>query len=122
MHAHHRSASQTDRVWHAVEMHDGKWVLTQRQGPEAMLVALGAGVDVDGIKPSELGAREVKEVLAASPRLQFKRHFTSLLIEHCQRKPSSQRATWLEGLCRNHAPQSSAPSVEQEIQAANLNE
>jgi len=117
-----RSAADADRVWHAVEMHDGKWALTARQGPEAMLVSLGAGTDVDGADPEELEARQVAEVLAAYPRLQFKQRFTSLLIAHCERKPNSQHATWLEGVCRLHATGVEADSVEQQIAAANFPE
>ncbi|MGH8232471.1 MAG: HD domain-containing protein [Steroidobacteraceae bacterium] len=109
-----QSAAAADQVWHAVEMHDGKWALTARQGPEAMLVALGAGTDVDGPDPGQLEQRQIAEVLAAFPRLQFKRRFTELLIEHCGRKPTSQRGTWLEGVCRRHAA-GADDTVEQDI-------
>jgi HD domain len=119
---HHRSAADADQVWHAVELHDGKWALTARQGPEAMLVSLGAGADVYGPDPGELEARQIAEVLAAFPRLQFKQRFTSLLIAHCERKPNSQRATWLEDVCRAHAPAAAADSVEQHIAAADFPE
>ena len=104
-------------------MHDGPWALTRRQGPEAMLVALGAGTDVDGPGPGELQAGEMQEVLAAFPRLQFKREFTALLIGHCERKPDSQQGTWLEGLCRAHAHGAKAPqTVEAAIAAAPYSE
>lgn len=118
----HRSAAEGNQVWHAVEMHDGKWALTARQGAEAMLVALGAGADVYGPDPGELEARQIAEVLAAFPRRQFKQRFTSLLIAHCERKPNSQRGTWLEGVCRRHVPGVEADSVEQHIAAANFPE
>jgi hypothetical protein len=101
--AQHGSEAAADRVWHAVLMHDGAFALTRRQGPEAMLVALGAGTDVYGPDPGELEERLLAEVLAAFPRRQFKTQFTALLVAHCERKPASQRATWLEGLCRAHA-------------------
>jgi hypothetical protein len=120
--ARHRSVADGDQVWHAVEMHDGKWALTARQGPEAMLVSLGAGADVYGPDPGELETRQVAEVLAAFPRLQFKQRFTSLLIAHCERKPNSQRGTWLEGVCRRHVPAVEADSVEERIAAANFPE
>jgi hypothetical protein len=113
------SAADTDLVWHEIQMHDGPWALTRRAGAEAQLVALGAGIDVDGPDPDELGQREIAEVVAAFPRLAFKREFTALLIAHCARKPLSQRATWLEGLCRahsGHAPLDTA--VEERIAAA----
>jgi hypothetical protein len=112
---HHQSAADADQVWRAVELHDGKWALTAREGPEAKLVSLGAGADVYGLDPGDLQARQIAEVLAAFPRLQFKSRFTSLLIGHCERKPNSQRATWLEGVCRAHAPAVEADSVERHI-------
>jgi hypothetical protein len=112
------SAADADIVWHAVQMHDGKWALTQRQGPEAMLVALGAGADVVGFDSADIDRKRVAETLDAFPRLQFKRRFTDLLIDHCRRKPTSQRATWLEGLCRAQAPGAWGDTVEQAIEAA----
>ena len=113
-----RPAGERDQVWHAVEMHDGKWALTKRQGPEAMLVALGAGADVYGPEEGELDRRQVAEVLAAFPRQQFKPQFTALLIAHCERKPDSQHGTWLEGVCRRHASGAEEETVEQRIAAA----
>jgi hypothetical protein len=117
------ASGQADRIWHAVEMHDGAFALTQRQGPEAELVARGAGTDVYGPAADMFAAGQVDEVLAAFPRLKFKQEFTSLLVAHCARKPASQRATWLEGTCRAHA--AAAPSddaVAQHIAAAGFAE
>jgi hypothetical protein len=120
---HGANAAAGDRVWHAVQMHDGAWALTRRQGPEAVLVALGAGTDVDGPQPGELADGEIAQVLQAFPRLEFKRRFTTLLIEHCQRKPDSQQATWLEGLCRAHAHGARRPqALEEAIAAAPFSE
>ena len=121
--AHGDSAGAADRIWHAVQMHDGPWALTRRQGPEAMLVALGAGIDVVGPQQGQLDDRELAQVLAAFPRLNFKRRFTELLIAHCQRKPDSQRATWLGGTCESHGHGSRGPdAVERAIAAAPFGE
>jgi hypothetical protein len=106
-------------VWHGVALHDARFAITRRAGPEAMLVALGAASDVDG---PDLNAdsekQQMAEVIAAFPRIQFKARFTQLLIDHCQRKPLSQRGTWLEGLCREQVPSAWSNTVEQEIAAA----
>jgi HD domain-containing protein len=112
------SERRTDVIWHSVEMHDGKWALTSRQGPEAMLVAAGAAADVDGPKSSVVDARQSAEALEAFPRLQFKTRFTALLVDHCRRKPLSQRSTWLEGLCRETVPPAWTETVEHEIASA----
>jgi len=112
------SARRADIVWHSVEMHDGKWALTSRQGAEAILVSAGAAADVDGPDDSEVDARQVAEVVDAFPRLQFKTRFTELLVDHCRRKPLSQRSTWLEGLCRRTAPLAWKETVENEIASA----
>lgn len=116
------SKQQGDTVWHAVEMHDGKWPLTQRQGPEAMLVAIGAGTDVDGPDPEIIDPHVLQEVLRAFPRLNFKKQFTQLLIAHCKRKPTSQRGTWLEGLCRQQRPDAWTDTVENEIAKSGFSE
>ena len=111
------SAADADVIWHAIVFHDGRWAITERAGAEAMLVSAGAGADVDG--PGEdYDAKQVAEVVAAFPRLQFKKKFTQLAIDHCKRKPLSQRGTWLEGLCREQAPGAFSTTTEQEIAAA----
>ena len=120
---HGDTAGAADRIWYAVQMHDGPWALTRRQGAEAMLVALGAGIDVDGPQPGQLEPARIAQVLEAFPRLDFKRQFTALLIAHCQRKPDSQHATWLEGLCATHAHgRQGRQEVEQAIAAAPFSE
>jgi len=116
------SAKDADVVWHAVALHDVRFAITRRQGPEAMLVAIGAGCDVDGPDPASIDAARTAEIVAAFPRLQFKKRFTALAIDHCKRKPLSQRGTWLEGLCREQAPEAWTDTVEQEIASAPFGE
>jgi hypothetical protein len=113
------SVAQADIVWHGVAFHDVRFAITRRAGPEAMLVALGAGGDVvdPGLSTDE-EKRQLAEVVAAFPRLQFKKRFSTLLIDHCKRKPTSQRGTWLEGLCREQVPGAWNDTVEREIMAA----
>jgi hypothetical protein len=116
------SGSEADIIWHAVELHDTHWPLVSRQGPEAQIVAIGAAGDVDGLDDGVVDDRQLAEILAAFPRLQFKKRFTALLIDHCKRKPTSQRGTWLEGLCREQAPAAWSGSVEQDVAKANFAE
>jgi HD domain len=113
------SAAGADIVWHSVAFHDIRFAITRRAGPEAMLVALGAGSDVDGPDLETEGEkRQTDEVVAAFPRLQFKKRFTSLVVDHCKRKPKSQHGSWLEGLCREQVPTAWTDTVETEIAAA----
>lgn len=113
------SAAEADTVWHGVAFHDVRFSITRRAGPEAMLVALGAGGDVDGPDlNTDEERRQLAEVVAAFPRLQFKKRFTALLVDHCKLKPTSQRGTWLEGLCREQVPAAWNGTVEEEIMAA----
>jgi HD domain len=116
------SDRDADVVWHAVEMHDGKWAVTKRQGPEAMLVAFGAASDVDGPDYAVSDEHQIREIVGAFPRLGFKVRFTELLVNHCKRKPLSQRSTWLEGLCRQTVPDAWTDTVENEIQSAPFSE
>ena len=113
------SAADADIVWHSVALHDVRFAITRRAGPEAMLVALGAGSDVDGPDlETEEERKQMAEVVAAFPRLQFKKEFTSLVVNHCNRKPKSQHSSWLEGLCREQVPSAWTDTVEDEIAAA----
>jgi hypothetical protein len=116
------SPQDADVVWHAIVLHDVRFALTRRQGPEAMLVAIGAGSDVDGPDATAIDARQTEEIVAAFPRLRFKKRFTALAVDHCKRKPLSQRGTWLEGLCREQVPSAWTDTVEREIADAPFSE
>jgi hypothetical protein len=117
------SAEDAEIVWHGIAFHDVRFAITRRAGPEAMLVALGAGGDVDGPDlDTDVEKRQLGEVVAAFPRLKFKNRFTALLVDQCKRKPTSQRGTWLEGLCREQVPGAWNDTVEKEIMAAPYNE
>jgi hypothetical protein len=110
------SVADANSVWFDVALHDGRFAITRRMGPGAMLVALGAASDVDGPDlDTEDEKKQMAEIVAAFPRLQFKHKLTSLLIDHCKRKPTSQRGTWLEGLCREQVPSAWTDTVEKEI-------
>lgn len=116
------SPQDADVVWHAIVLHDVRFALTRRQGPEAMLVAIGAGSDVDGPDTGSIDVRQTEEIVAAFPRLHFKQRFTALAADHCKRKPLSQRGTWLEGLCREQVPSAWTDTVEREIAEAPFSE
>ena len=116
------SAADTEEVWDAIVLHDGRFVIAEHRGGAAMLVAMGAGSDVLGPDEAMIDAKRTAEIVAAFPRLGFKKQFTSLLVEHCRRNPLSQRGTWLEGLCREQAPAAWKDKLEEEIAQAPFSE
>jgi len=107
-----------EEIWHAIALHDTRFALIEHQGGTAMLVAMGAGSDVLGPDSGMIDGKRSEEILAAFPRLGFKKDFSALLTDHCQRKPLSQRGTWLEGLCRGTSPSAWSLKLEDEIAAA----
>ena len=111
-----------EAVWQAIALHDGRFALAEHQGGEAMLVAMGAGSDVLGPDADMVDTKRSAEIVEAFPRLQFKQRFTALAVEHCKRKPLSQRGTWLEGLCREEVPTAWTGSLKQQIADAPFSE
>jgi HD domain len=112
---------EANKVWQAIVLHDMRFPIAQHESPEATLVAAGAGADVGGPEENIVSAATVRSVIAALPRLQFKKRFIALLTDHCVRQPGAQRATWLEGFCRVHSPVP-ASATEQAILAAPFDE
>ncbi len=97
------SDQEARSVWRAIVMHDMRFSIPTHESPEAALVAFGAGADVVGPDEGMIGAADVQNVVAALPRLDFKRQFIATLTDHCRRKPGAQNGTWLEGFCRAHS-------------------
>jgi len=112
------SAQSSQDIWHAVALHDARFALVEHEPSTAMLVALGAGSDVFGPDADMIDPARSAEIVAAFPRLAFKKQFTELLVDHCRRKPLSQRGTWLEGLCRDTSPSAWTAKLVDAIAAA----
>ena len=112
------SVRNSEDIWHAVALHDARFALVEHQNGTAMLVAMGAGSDVLGPDSDMIDARRSAEIVTAFPRLAFKKQFTELLMDHCRRKPLSQRGTWLEGLCRDTSPSAWTAKLADAIAAA----
>lgn len=104
-------------VWNAIVHHDLPAVYQVHQSPEALLVGMGAASDVVGYTPGALSQETVDQVLRAYPRLQMKKRFFTMMVDHCRRKPTSQIG-WLDRLCREQAPNVDRGSVEKEINGA----
>jgi hypothetical protein len=112
----------SEEVWWAITLHDMRFSMAEHRGAVAMLVSMGAGTDVVGPDDGMVDAKRSAEIVAAFPRLGFKKRFTALLVDHCRRKPASQRGTWLEGLCREQVPGVWSQTLEAQIESAPYSE
>lgn len=117
------SSPDLEVIWRSVALHDVRFAIVQHAGPEAMLVAMGAGSDVDGPDlQTDDQRKQMAEIVAAFPRLQFKKAFASLLADHCRRKPTSQQGTWLGGFCRERVSSAERDSVMADLEKAPFSE
>lgn len=119
---HGVSKADAHLVWSAAAMHDMRWGIISHQNSTIELVAAGAAADVIGPDPDMIAPELTRQVVAAFPRLGFKKEFQGLLTEHCQRKPLSQVGTWLEGYCRSISPNTAIPSIATAIDTASFAE
>jgi HD domain len=111
---------RAELVWNAIALHTSN--LVDHQAPQVGLVGSGAGADVFGSGIGSLRPDRVHAVLAAFPRLSFNTEFRDLLVDHCHRKPFSQRGTWLDHFCRVHNPGVVYPDLEKRMLDARIAE
>jgi hypothetical protein len=105
--------ARAELVWNAIALHTS--ALVDHQAPQVGLVGSGAGADVFASQLSLLRAERVHAVVKTFPRGSFNTEFRDLLVAHCQRKPFSQRGTWLDGFCRAHNPGLTYPDLETKL-------
>ena len=115
-------AGDSEEIWWAVALHDGRFSMAEHRGGVAMLVSMGAGSDVIGPDADMIDSKRTAEIVAAFPRLGFKNRFSALLTEHCRRKPLSQKGTWLESLCREQVPSAHTETTQKQIHDAPFEE
>ncbi|MBV8910658.1 MAG: HD domain-containing protein [Gammaproteobacteria bacterium] len=110
--------ARAELVWDAIAMHTS--MLLERRPPQVGLIGGGAGADVFGSGIAFLPKEKLHAVLAAFPRGEFNIQFRDLLVDHCRRKPFSQRGTWLDNFCRAHNPGLVYPDLESRLLNAQL--
>jgi hypothetical protein len=124
-HAFLQSYDVTDQfretVWDAIAVHGFAGYAT-RKAPEIAAIALGAGMDVTGQGLEELPAEEVAGVLAALPRLDFKRQSIATILHVCETKPLGVALTPLAEVGRAHLPGFAVPTLEDLFLAAPFEE
>ena len=67
-----------------------------RRGTEGILLQLGSGLDVVGLRFRDLSRKAVNEILAFYPRLDFKTQFITLAKEKVERKPDCPLAALMK--------------------------
>ena len=83
------STAATDTMLTAITMHHSPSV-TLDAGPEAYLLAAGAGLDVAGVRSWELPAATRVEAVRAHPRAGFKHVFTEAFRQEAARVPEGR--------------------------------
>jgi hypothetical protein len=73
LHEHGYSPQKAAVVWDGIAMHAS--MISKFKQPEIMLVGEGAGADVLGPDASHVTKSQTEEIVAAFPRLQFKKEF-----------------------------------------------
>jgi len=90
-----RDAGQPDerarRIHDAIALHNDD-ELPPGAASEVVLLWDAAGVDVTGERYEDLRPAIIQEVLAAYPRLDFKREFTARFVDQASRKPTCPAA------------------------------
>jgi hypothetical protein len=96
-------------VWDAVALHTSNGIV-ERKRPEIALVIAGAGADVVGFGVAQLPGEAVAQVIAAFPRLGFKKAYQKVLAEIVARKPETAMWNFLAAVGGRHVPGYKAPN------------
>ena len=91
------------RVWDAVALHTSVGIAEHKE-PEVALTHLGISVDVVGKGAELVGHEHLAGVVAAFPRLAFKRDFVQVLCGVIQRKPHTTFGNFLSDVGQRHLP------------------
>src|SRR3954447_11068933 len=96
-------------VWDAVALSTSR-AIVGRKRPEIALVNAGAVVDVFGLRVDQLPKEAVAEVIAAFPRMGFKKAFQKVMAEVVARNPDTTFFTFLADIGERHVPGYHAPN------------
>jgi len=108
-----------DVVWDAIALHSpSSRGIAERKRPEIALVSAGAGADVAGFGVAQLPSAAVAQVIAAFPRMGFKKAYQKVLAEVVARKPETTSFTFLADIGERHVAGYDAPNFCDLIDAA----
>ena len=86
--------SRTRVIYDAIALHNDD-ELPHNPAAEVLLIWESAGTDVTGNRYADVRPAIIPGLLAAYPRLDFKREFTELLVDQASRKPSCPAVTMI---------------------------
>jgi hypothetical protein len=89
-------ANSAEIVWDAIAMHP--LAISGFKRPEIALVGAGASADVLGVGLDKVNSSQMTEVLAAFPRLAFKREFVRSCADVIQRYPQGATRTFMRDI------------------------
>lgn len=96
---HRVTPERADLIWQAIALHTSPGIAT-RLADEVALVHLGAGLELFGLGLNQMPPQVVEEVLQSYPRMNFKKEFQTLLVEHCRHNPGAQVLNWTDDVAR----------------------
>jgi hypothetical protein len=96
-------------VWDAVALSTSRGIVGRKR-PEIALVNAGAVADVIGLGVDQLPKEAVDQVIAAFPRMGFKKAFQKVMAEVVARKPETTSFTFLADIGERHVPGYHAPN------------
>ncbi len=102
-------AAATTTVWDGIAMHASP--LADYKGPEIALVSAGAGADVTGQELAELDPGDVRAVLCAFPRLDFKRAFVTACGVVIARHPGGAGRGFMRDIGERTVPGFAPPNI-----------
>ena len=80
------SEARARAIYDAIALHNDE-TLPPDSAPEVVLLWDSAGIDVTGERFTDVRPAIIPGLLAAYPRLDFKREFTALFVDQASRKP-----------------------------------
>lgn len=100
---HGFSAGAVDTVWTAIALHTTPGI-PGRMGPEIAATHLGVLTDVIGLSLDELDDEQVKEIVAAHPRGDFKDEFLRVTADGVKDRPETTNGTVFADVLEHFVP------------------